>query len=153
MDEELELGNLDSPPADSLDGIFVLPEELANDPRILAWHTEMVRRLRNEAQGVPMKTAQFTLLERIAYFYAHMRYQELNNPNMTAREKMQYITAWQTMLDQFNRMLEKHNDKLMAETLLKVQEILTNRLALVSDPIDRASLRRALAEDFANLDL
>ena len=153
MNEELDTSNLDAVPADSLDGIFVLPDDLANDPRILEWYTEMVTRLRREAQGVPMKTAQYTLMERIAYFYANMRYQELNNPNMTAREKMQYIDAWQKMLDQFNRMLEKHNDKLMAETLLKVQEILANRLPIVSDPGDRASLRRALAEDFANLDL
>jgi len=154
MSEETDaLRDLDAAPANPLDGIFVLPGHIAADPLIQGWYDEMVRQLRREAEGIPMKAAQFTLMERIAYFYANMRYQELNDPDMSDRQRQANISTWQTMLDQFNRLLEKHNDKLMNEMVLKVQEILKNRLALISDPSERAALRRAYAEDFANLDL
>lgn len=153
MSDEVTEYNLDAPPANPLESIFVLPEEVAADTRILGWYNEMVRQLRQEAAGIPMKAAQYTLMERIAFFYANMRYQEFNNPSMSAREKLQNIAAWQTMLDQFNRLLEKHNDKVMTEMLVTVQNILKDRLKLVSDPTERQALRRAYQEDFANIDL
>lgn len=152
-EEELTVNPLDDAPADAMEDIFTLPEEIASDERILRWYEEMVTRLRREAQGVPMKTAQYTLMERIAFFYANMRYQEFHNENMTTREKMQNIQAWQSMLEMFNRMLEKHNDKLVREMLIKVQQILKDSLPIVGDATDRTNLRRKLQEEFANIDL
>lgn len=153
MDEETVLNPLDDAPLNQLEDIFVLPEELASDERIARWHAEMVRRLRDEAQGVTMKTAQYTLMERIAYFYANMRYQELHNPDISLRERMQNMTAWQSMLDMFNRMLEKNNDKLVNELSLKIQAILQERLQIISNKDERTQMRRALAEDFAAMNL
>jgi len=153
MNEETALNPLDDAPIDAMEDIFVLPEELASDERIVRWHSEMVARLRREAQGVPMKTAQYTLMERICYFYANMRFQELHNPDMSQREKMQNMTAWQSMLDQFNRLLEKHNDKVVNEMLIKVHDILMKSLPIVTDDKERANLRRHLQEEFANIDM
>lgn len=152
-EEELAVNPLDDAPADAMEDIFTLPESIASDERIQRWYSEMVTRLRREAQGVPMKTAQYTLMERIAFFYANMRYQEFHNDSMTSREKMQNIQAWQSMLEMFNRMLEKHNDKLVREMLIKVQQILKDALPIVADSSDRANLRRKLQEEFASIDL
>lgn len=152
-ENEIDTNSLDAPPADALESIFVLPDEIAADARIRGWYEEMVTRLRREAQGVPMKTAQYTLMERIAYFYANMRWREFTHPDMSLRERKENNLAWLQMLDMFNRMLEKHNDKLMTEMLLKVQNILKDRLSMISDPSERQALRRAYQEDFANIDL
>lgn len=153
MNEETALNPLDDAPLDAMEDIFVLPESLTQDERIVRWHSEMVTRLRREAQGVPMKTAQYTLMERICYFYANMRYQELHNPEMSQREKMQNMTAWQSMLEQFNKLLEKHNDKIVNEMLIKVQDILFNSLSIITDDRERARFRRHLQEEFSNIDM
>lgn len=150
---ETYLNPLDDAPADAMEDIFVLPEEVASNERISRWYNEMVVRLRREAQGVPMKTAQYLLMERIAYSYAKMRYEEFTNPDLPERQRMALQDAWQKMLDQFNRLLEKHNDKVVNEMLLRVHEILKEALPIISDPIERANLRRKLQEDFANIDM
>lgn len=153
MEDETVLNPLDAPPEDALEDIFVLPDEVANNPQIARWYDEMVTRLRREAQGIPMKTAQLLLMERIAYTYAKMRYEEFNNPNLPERQRMALQDSWQKMLDQFNRLLEKHNDKLLTEMLVKVQNILRDSLPLIENPAERANFRRHLQEEFANINL
>lgn len=154
MNEQTELTNpLDDAPADAMEDIFVLPETMANDPRIARWYEEMVARLRREAQGVPMKTAQYTLMERIAYFYAVARYNELTMINQTARDVRENNAAWLSMLDQFNRLLEKHNDKVVNEMIMEIQKILHDSLSIITDDRERAALRRHLQEEFANINL
>lgn len=153
MNEETDLTNLDAPPVNGLDSIFVLPASLAEDARIRAWYEEMVTQLRREAAGIPMKSAQYTLMERIAYYYALMRYQELSEVEVSERERAAVREAWQKMIDQFNRLLEKHNDKLLNEMLVKVQNILFEHLPIVTDERDRKSLRRAYVEAFASIEL
>jgi len=140
---------LDSPPVTGLEDIFVLPDYISEDDRILRWYNSMASQLQQEAKGIPMQTAQFTLMERICYFYANMRYQEFNNPNMSPRERRENNAAWQSMLDMFNRLLEKHNDKVVNEALLKSHEIVLASIEMVTDPVEKASIRRFLQEQFA----
>lgn len=151
MNEELDTSNLDAPPANGLEGIFVLPEHIAADARISGWYNEMADQLRREAQGIPMQAAQYALMERICYTYAYMRYREFTETNLNERERQSNQDAWQKMIDQFNRLLEKHNDRVVNEMLITVLAIIKDRLAMVSDPDERTALRRALQEDFARL--
>ena len=155
MDEQaIELNDLDSPPTNGLEGIFVLPPHLATgDPRITGWYNEMVRQLRSEAAGIPMQSSQYTLMERIAFTYAYMRNQEFNNENLTGRDRQALQDSWQKMLDQFNRLLEKHNDKVVNEMLVKVLDILKEGLPLVKDEVQRQSLSRYYQEAFAQIDI
>lgn len=153
MSDNTEIRDLDAPPVNPLDSIFVLPDHLASDHQILEWYEEMVSQLRREAQGVPMKSGQYTLMERIAFFYANMRYQEFHHPEMSDRQRQANIDNWQKALDQFNRLLEKHNDKVVNEMLIKVHDILMNALPIVTDDKERANLRRHLQEQFANIDM
>lgn len=153
MSTETELSNLDSPPVNGLEGIFVLPEHLAADPRILGWYNQMVRQLRQEAAGLPMQSSQYTLMERIAYTYAYMRYQEFNNESMTSRDRQALQDSWQKMLDQFNRSLEKHNDKVVNEMLLKVKDIIDEGMQYIKSDEDKVAFRRYLATAFANVEM
>jgi hypothetical protein len=152
-DEERALRDLDAVPRYALDDIFVLPEDLASDEMVLHWYDSMTNELRREAQGVPMKSGQYTLMERIAYAYAYMRYQERHNPDMSIRDRTELRKNWQEPLAEFNRLLEKHNDKLMTEMLVQVQGILKDELSIITNREERNALRRRLAERFANIDL
>jgi hypothetical protein len=140
---------LDGAPLDALEGIFVLPDEIAQDERIVVWYDEIVLRLRREAQGVPMKTGQYTLMERIASYYAKARYAELNGTEGSAREVAAANAEWLKMIDIFNRLLEKNNDKVILEMYQKVQDILTEGFPMITDPEDRKAFRRYLGEAFA----
>jgi hypothetical protein len=150
-DETQALNDLDAPPVNGLESIFVLPDALAADSRILGWYNEMALQLRREAQGVPMQAAQYALMERICYTYAYMRYRELTDTVLNERERQANQDSWQKMIEQFNRLLEKHNDKVVNDLLVNIQNILKKRLTIVTDPTERATLRRALGEDFAAL--
>lgn len=153
MDETEAIRDLDAPPTNPLESIFVLPDYMASNPRILEWYNEMVTQLRREAQGIPMQAAQYTLMERIAYTYAYMRWQELTNQELSDRARQAMQDSWQKMVDQFNRLLEKHNDKIMTEMLLKIQGIIKEHLATIKDPVERQRITRGLIEDFAALDI
>lgn len=153
MDDQEALSSLDSPPVNGLEGIFVLPEDIAEDTRILGWYDEMTMQLRREAQGVPMSAAQYSLMERISFTYAKMRHEEFNNPNLTSRDRQALQDSWQKMLDQFNRLLEKHNDHVLQELLVKVYNIVNDGLPLISDEKERANLRRHYQAEFAGINL
>lgn len=150
MNEDIDsqLNPLDAPPLDALDDAFALPEPYADDERIVRWHTEIVTRLRREAAGIPMTTAQTMLMERIAFFYVVMRYKEFNEGGISPRELKDNNSAFLSMLDSFNKLLEKHNDKVIGEMMGKVMGILSDRMSMITDATERQALRRALAEDF-----
>lgn len=154
MNEDVEIqSNPDVRPDQPLDDIFMLPEHLAQHPQISRWHDEQVRKLRADAAGVPMSSVQEMLLERIAFSYADMRYKEMTNPNRTARDRRDDNAAFMGMLDSFNRLLEKHNDKIVTDMLLQVQEIIKEAIEMVSDESEKIALRRFLAEAFAAINL
>jgi hypothetical protein len=150
MDEET-LNNLDSAPVNPLESIFVLPDHIASNERIAGWYMEMASQLLAEARSVPMQAAQYALMERICYTYANMRYQEFSNPDLSERQRQATQDAWQKMIDQFNRLLEKNNDKMLNQKLIEIQGILLKRLPLITDDADRANYRRQIAEDFAKI--
>lgn len=153
MTEENSLEDIVDISEDEVNDIFTLPEDMQADPRISRWYEEMVLNLRAEAQGIPMKTNQFFLMERIAYLYALVRYRELGDVPYPGREHREDLKVLADYMDKFNRLLEKHNDKVLKEMIMKVQEILHQALPIVSDKNERANLRRRLQEDFASIDL
>jgi hypothetical protein len=126
---------------------------MQDNPRVVAWYEEMSRQLRREAQGVPMQSSQYTMMERIAFLYAKMRYQELNEIVVPERERQATQDSWQKAIDQFNRLLEKNNDKIIQDKIVQVQDIVKNVLNLVESQEERQFLRRRLNEEFANLEL
>lgn len=144
---------LDGAPLDGLQIAFRVPASIEHDVELTALHGEIVKRLRREAQGLPMKTVQLLLIERIAFTYVDMIQNERTGVLRTARDKKEAYTSWVTMTQEFNRLLEKHNDKLLNEVLIKVQAILAEALPTISDPEERRQVRRFLQESFAEIEL
>lgn len=142
---------LDVAPDDGLATAFELPESISEDATLLSLHTEIVMRLRREASGLPMKTVQNLLIERIAYFYVAMKQKE--REGISLREQKEILAFWLSMTQEFNRLLEKNTDKLLDEMIMKVQDILKEALPIVSDVPERQKLRRELSERFAEMQL
>jgi hypothetical protein len=166
MDEnelDTEVHPLDPPPLDNLEDIFDLPESLRGNEQLERWHREIVLRLRRESQGLPMKTVQTLLLQQIASHYVQIRHIESLLPDfadMDARQIALYeknrrdqSTFWISMTQEFNRLLEKHQDKLMNKVLADVQEILKDGLPMITNKDERRALTRFLSEKFAEMEL
>lgn len=144
---------MDSPldePLDELASAFTLPDYLAEDDELVALHEEIVRRLRREAAGLPMKTAHMLLIERIATFYITIRYKE-NNDSFRGYQQKEFNAYWLSLTQEFNRVLQANDEKLREAMLLEVQDIVTKAVGLISDATDRQNVRRQLAEGFAGL--
>jgi hypothetical protein len=138
---------------EAINDIFTLPREMANDARISQWYQEMVQNLRAEAQGIPMKTNQYFLMERIAFLYAMIRFKELGEATYSGRDHRDDLKVLGDYMDKFNKLLETHNDKVVHELIMKVQAILAEALPMITDDRERANLRRHLQEEFASIDL
>lgn len=147
-----ETQNLDAPPLDNLDDAFTLPEPYSTDERALRWHTEIVDRMRREAAGIPMNTAQILLMERIAFFYVVNKYKEWNEGGVSGRELKDMNSAFLSMLDTFNRLLEKHNDKVAKENMGKIEGIINEILPMVSNEGERKRIQSFLINSFATLE-
>lgn len=143
---------LDAEPLDELAQAFSLPEYIAEDPTLAAVYEEIVRRLRREASGLPMKTAHMLLIERMASFYVQIRWKE-NHNEFRGYQQKEYNTYWLSLTQEFNKVLQANDEKLREAMLLEVQTIVGEAISLISDPTDRQNVRRKLAEDFASLEL
>lgn len=154
---------LDPAPLDNLEDIFDLPESLRDNEQLVRWHREIVLRLRRESQGLPMKTVQTLLLQQIASHYVQIRHIESLQPSfedMDARQIAAYeknrrdqSQFWISMTQEFNRLLEKHQDKLLNKVLADVQAILKEGLPLITNKDEKRALTRFLSEKFAELEL
>lgn len=142
----------DGPPADVMDVAFTVPAHIAGTK----WepvYNEMLDRMRREASGLTMNTVQFLLIERIARFYVDMRLREDDGTQaqLSVKDQKEFNTFWLSMTQEFNKQLFNGQEKVREALVLEIQRILTNRLPLVKDDLERKNLRRALQEDFANL--
>jgi hypothetical protein len=152
MNEETELQDLDAPPTNRLEDIFTLPEEYAQDERIVRWYDEIVTRMRREAAGVPMNTTQQLLLERIAFFYVRMRHKEMLDGGFTLRDQKEMTASLQTSLDSFNRLLEKNSDKVHKENLGRILGIMNEILPMISDKSEQTRIRTHLIAAFKEME-
>lgn len=145
----------DSPidePLDELASAFTLPEHLAEDPALVALYDEIVRRLRREAAGLPMKTAHTLLIERIATFYVTIRYKE-NHDDFRGYQQKEFNAYWLSLTQEFNKVLQANDEKLREAMLLEIQNIVSDTMKLITDPADRQNVRRKLSEEFAKLEV
>lgn len=141
----------DAAPEDILQQAFVVPEHLTGT-RWEPVYNEILERMTREANGLAMGTVQNLLMERIARFYVDMRHREEDpERELSIRDQKEFNSFWLSMTVEFNKQLKDSQDKLREALLLEVQGILLNRLNLIKDEAQRKAFRRALQEDFSNL--
>jgi hypothetical protein len=150
---------MDSSPLDAapieggLARAFDLPPFLAEDERLVDIHSDVVAKLRREAQGLSMNTVQQLLLERIAFNYVYMLYKENEGGFAKPSEQKDFNAFWLSMTTEFNKMLLKSGDKLREALLQDISKILQESLPLIQDEADRKTVRRTIAEQLAAINL
>jgi hypothetical protein len=143
---------LDGPPLDGLARAFQLPPLIAADQELSDLHAEIVRRLRQEAAGLPMNTVQNLLLERIATFYVQSKQSEQAG-TANLRNTKEQTAFWLSMTQEFNRLLTASDDKLRQALFEEVQQVVVDAVKLIEDKETRQQVRQALSAGFALIDV
>lgn len=139
---------LDAPPADELDRAYRLPDYIAEDTELSDLYDTLVQRLRAEALGIPMTTAQYLLIERIATKYVIIRYREQTGWLGVNAEK-ETNQQWLDLLKEWNRVLTTSQEQMRNALLEQVQKIAVDSVSLIKDREDRQNVRRHFQEKFA----
>lgn len=109
-----------------LEAAFELPESAVGDLNFRMLHAALVDKLLDEAKNVPMQTAQYILIERIATKYIYIKYREsagFDSMNPIAADKEN--THLLALLAQFQKMLAKATAQEDREnTLREVRDII-----------------------------
>lgn len=131
-----------------LEAAFELPESAVSDLSFRMLHQALVQKLLDEARNVPMQTAQYILIERIATKYIYIKYREaagFDDMNPIAADKEN--THLLALLAQFQKMLAKataHEDR--ENTLREVRDIIVKVFKSNDDPAKRAALEELIEE-------
>lgn len=142
---------LDRAPEDGLERAFQLPDKIKNDESLVALHAEIVERLRNEASGITMNTVQTLLLERIAYFYIELKWQEENALSGLGKSYQDSVTRWISYTEGFNKMLIASSDKLRERMMEDINKMLTDAVSTLPDKASQQTMLREMAAGFAKL--
>jgi hypothetical protein len=144
--------NEDAVYEDALDAALSVPQHIVGSRWEPIYH-EILGRMKQEASGLSLGTVQILLMERIARFYVDMRMREEDGTinRLSIKEQKEFNGFWLTMTAEFNKQLLNSQEKLRDALILSMQEILLQRLPMVSDEQERKALRQALAADFAQL--
>jgi hypothetical protein len=132
-----------------LEAAFELPESAVGDLGFRMLHTALVQKLLEEAKNIPMQTAQYILIERIATTYIYIKYKEadgFDGLNPIAQDKQNVYLL--SLLAQFQKMLAKATAQEDREnTLREVRDIIV-RVARSSDSSAKQEVLQELIEEF-----
>lgn len=132
-----------------LDDAFELPESAVSDIKYRMLHTALMHRLLEESKNVPMTTAQYILIERIATTYIYIKVREssgFENLNPIVQDKQNVYLL--SLLAQFQKMLAKATAQEDREaTLREVRDIITRVFKQSSNPV-KAEVLQELVEEF-----
>lgn len=131
-----------------LEAAFELPESAIPDLNYRMLHTALVQKLLDEAKNVPMQTAQYILIERIATTYIYIKSREaagFENLNPMTQDKQNVYLL--SLLAQFQKMLAKATAQEDREaTLREVRDIITKVFKSSSSPAKQEVFHDLLEE-------
>lgn len=132
-----------------LETAFELPETAVPDLNFRMLHTALVQKLLEEAKNVPMQTAQYVLIERIATTYIYIKYREASgfeNLNPLVQDKQNVYLL--SLLAQFQKMLAKATAQEDRDnTLREVRDIIIKVFrASDNDPAKKAAFEELIQE-------
>lgn len=132
-----------------LESAFELPESAVPDIQFRMLHTALVQKLLEEAKNVPMQTAQYVLIERIATTYIYIKYKEsagFENLNPLAQDKQNVYLL--SLLAQFQKMLAKATAQEDRDMVVREVGDIIRRVfkAAANDPVKRAAYAELIEE-------
>lgn len=133
-----------------LETAFELPESAVGDLNFRMLHAALVDKLLDEAKNVPMQTAQYILIERIATKYIYIKYREsagFDSMNPIAADKEN--THLLALLAQFQKMLAKATAQEDREnTLREVRDIIVRVFKSSTQDDGRKAAFQELLKEF-----
>lgn len=120
-----------------LDSIFVLPDNI-DDPELRMAYEIIVARMRKEAAHCAVSTVQQLLIERIAYNYIVLRWNEARDSFAHTTAQKEFNSFWLSMTQEFNRTLRVTDQEYKSALLSQIAEVISETMA-VEDPdvVDR----------------
>lgn len=120
-----------------LDSIFVLPDNIDDENLRLAYEI-IVARMRREASHCAMSTVQQLLIERIAYNYVVLRWNEARDSFAHTTAQKEFNSFWLSMTQEFNRTLRVTDQEYKSALLGQIAEVISETMAVEDqDVVDR----------------
>lgn len=113
----------------ALDEIFVLPDNI-DDPDLRVAYELIVARMRKEASHCAMSTVQQLLIERIAYNYVVLRWNEARDSFAHTTAQKEFNSFWLSMTQEFNRTLRVTDQEYKTALLGQIAEVISETMAV-----------------------
>src|SRR5688500_15820880 len=142
------------PELTSLDAAYTLPDWIA-DQSLRCLYDILLERLRREARGLPMTTAQTLLIERIAFYYIVMKAKERytvgsNEGFSNASQQKDFTTFWLSMTKEFNAVVARASKSDRDSVLTEVKDIILKASKVIKDKNVRDEFLTALSDEIEN---
>lgn len=139
---------IDEPEVDALDFAFTPPAYVRDDEELLTLYNEIVRRMRAEAQGIPLETNQLLLLAKIALGFVDIKHRDEVGWNGINTQK-DANAQWLALLREWNTVLRDNKEKITQKVVDDFMDITAEATKMIRDDDNRRNVRRFLQERFA----
>lgn len=141
---------LDSAPVDRMAYAFTPPAHIREHAEINGLYEEIVRRMRAEAEGIPMETNQLLLLAQISQDYAEMKYRDETNSWVGTNSRQVAKDQWIKLMAEWRQVLKDNKDKISDQIVADFVRITNEAMKKVRDNEDRKSAMLFMKEQFAS---
>lgn len=141
---------LDSAPPDGLAYLFEAPAHIREHEEIHGMYQEIVRRMRAEAEGIPMETNQLLLLAQIAQDYAEIKYRDETNSWVGTNSRAVLRDQWAKLMAEWRQVLKDNKDKISEQIVADFVKITNEAMKKVRDNEDRKTAMLYMKEQFAS---
>lgn len=124
-----------------LDSIFVLPDNI-DDPDLRMAYEVIVARMRREAAHCAVSTVQQLLIERIAYNYIVLRWNEARDSFAHTTAQKEFNSFWLSMTQEFNRTLRSTDQEYRSALLRQIADVISETLAAEDQEVTARILPR-----------
>lgn len=140
---------LDRAPVDRMAYAFTPPAHIREHEEINELYEEIVRRMRAEAEGIPMETNQLLLLAQIAQDYAEMKYRDETSSWVGTNSRQVAKDQWVKLMAEWRQVLKDNKDKISEQIVADFVKITNEAMKKVKDNDDRKTAMLYMKEQFA----
>lgn len=129
---------------------FTPPAHIREDENLNTLFEEIVRRMREEAEGIPMETNQLLLLSQIALDFVEMKYRDDHASWPGTNSRKDAKDQWIKLMAEWRQVLKDNKDKISEQIVGDFIKITNEAMKKVRDDSDRKTALLYMKEQFAN---
>lgn len=128
---------------------FTPPEHIRDHAELNGLYEEIVRRMREEAEGIPLETNQLLLLSKIAQDFVEMKYRDETNTWQGTNARKDANAQWLSMMAEWRQVLKDNKDKISEQIVSDFVKITNEVTKKIRDDDNRKTVALYLKEQFA----